>query len=179
MKRRKRMKYVIFFYDITDKNVKNFFSNNFELIRNGRDDLNSLVETHIRFKLDDKIRVIGILDLGFKNKDRFIINDWKTGNLEVEDTSLQLLVYAMWIMQQPFYLGENITLFKSYLRENKLEELEWNNRQILRTKAVIRQDFEIMEELNKFGENANFNAFEKKIGKICSQCFFKSICDKN
>jgi hypothetical protein len=146
---------------------------------------NSMIEVVSTFSIEKniKINVDGKIDFAFKINDAFQIIDWKTGKLEVEESSLQMLVYALWAMEKQGQKLENINIQKAYLFENKLEKLIIDNTQIERAKAMIQQDAEEMLLLDEFGKSGNYKAFDKcdesNKGKVCNQCPFQKVCIKN
>ncbi|WP_454801415.1 RecB family exonuclease [Mucilaginibacter phyllosphaerae] len=140
---------------------------------------NSIIEQPFKFFMEG-FRVDGIVDLMFDDDGTVIIADWKTGELVVEDTSLQLLSYALWAMDNKSISSDRIRLQKAYLENGALESMEFSAQQIKRARARMIQDVEILKELEEFGNEGVIEAFpccEQE--KVCQLCSFKKICTKN
>lgn len=138
----------------------------------------SIVEQSSKFFYGG-FRVDGIIDLLFDDGDYIIIADWKTGDVVVEDTSLQLLTYAIWAMETKGIPANRIKLQKAYLENGQLEELEFSAQHIKRAKARMIQDIEILKELEDFGNQGVIEAFSCCLQeKVCRLCSFKKICTK-
>ncbi|MBX2963234.1 MAG: PD-(D/E)XK nuclease family protein [Cyclobacteriaceae bacterium] len=149
------------------------------LIENGKK-IDSIIEGKCNYQLPPNIKVDGVIDLAFGDQDKFWIADWKTGKVEEEDTSLQLLSYALWAIHQKGISKDSIVIQKAYLVDARLEELEYSEKHLDRARARIMQDSEILRELNDFGKEGNDQAFSKcgQI-KICNLCPFQEVCDKS
>ena len=158
-------------------NLYNFFhSEKFEGIRNGALSDASIIEGKSNFYIND-IKVSGKIDLAFEEDNSLIINDWKTGKKYFEETSLQLLIYALWARSKEVYLNKNIIIQKSYLAGDTIDVLKFSESQLLRVKAKIRQQVEILNEMDDFGNNAVSSAFPvRKQENKCKLCSFEKIC---
>lgn len=163
-------------------NLTNFYEAEvFEQFRTGGKLKSSFLERWVRIILKNYVSIKGKLDLGFDSpSDDYIIVDWKTGNVENEETSLQLLIYAVWATEVENINPAKVKLFKAYLQENRVEPLEFSDDHILRAKMRVIQDTESIEKLHKYGIEGTVAAFSKIDfpNKICPQCPFEEICHK-
>jgi CRISPR/Cas system-associated exonuclease Cas4 (RecB family) len=159
------------------KNLYNFFhSEKFGYMRKGALIESSVIEGKSNFDLGN-IKVTGKIDLAFEDNGSFIINDWKTGKSHFEETSLQLLIYALWARGKSELQNKNIIIQKSYLAENEIDILKFSESQLLRAKAKIRQQFEILNEMDDFGNEGVESAFAiRKQESKCKLCPFEKIC---
>jgi hypothetical protein len=163
-------------------NLSNFYtSEEFEFLRKGGKMQGSMLESWVRLSILDFAKVIGKLDLCFEDYEQnFIVADWKTGNLENEETSLQLMIYALWAIEARNIDKSRVKLYKAYLQEGTTETLEFSDDHIMRAKMKVVQDSERMKCLHKYGIDGNEAAFTKLPvrGKICEQCPFEEVCHK-
>ncbi len=164
----------------TDQLLDNFYrSTCFEPLRSGALHPEALVERRIGFNFPG-IHVDGIADMIYPEGDNWIIADWKTGVKEAEDTSLQLLVYGLWLIKQKGITENKILIYKAYLNERILEPLDFSKIQVQRAKARIIQDADRLRELEDFGNEGVIEAFTPcRQEKVCAQCPFKKICTRN
>ncbi len=163
--------------EIIRNNLYNFFhSEKFEAIRKGALSDTSIIEGKSNFYIND-IKVSGKIDLAFEENNSLVINDWKTGKKYFEETSLQLLIYALWARSNNKYIHRNILIQKSYLAEDTIDILKFSESQLSRAKAKIRQQVELLNEMDDFGNNAVVSAFPvRKHEKKCKLCSFEKIC---
>lgn len=163
-------------------NLTNFYdANGFEFLRKGGKMKGALKESWVRMSILNFAKVIGKLDLCFEDYDgNFVVADWKTGNPENEETSLQLMIYALWALEVKKVDKDKIKLYKAYLQEGTVESLEFSDEHILRARMKVMQDTERMQLLHRYGVEGNNAAFTKLPvhGKICDQCPFEEICYK-
>lgn len=163
-------------------NLTNFYEAQvFEDFRKGGKLKSSFLEKWVIFKLMDYAAIKGKLDLGFDaTTGEYFIVDWKTGNVENEETSLQLLIYAVWATEVMEIEVEKVKLFKAYLQEQRVEPLEFSENHILRAKMRVIQDTESIKKLHKYGVDGVGAAFSKIDfpNRICPQCPFEEICHK-
>lgn len=163
-----------------DHLLENFYlSETFQPLREGALHEQALIERKIGFDLPG-VHVDGVVDLMFPYGDKWIIVDWKTGSKEVEETSLQLLVYGQWLMRHKGIEKEKIFIKKAYLNESILEPLEFSDFHLKRSRGRIIQDADRLIELEEFGQNGIIGAFPRcGQEKVCAQCPFKKICLKD
>ena len=159
------------------KNLNNFFNSaKFEDLRNGALTDSAIIEGRSNFNLGN-IKVIGKIDLAFEKNGLLTINDWKTGKSHFEETSLQLLIYALWARSKNEFQDKEIIIQKSYLAEDEIDVLKYSESQLYRTKAKIRQQVELLKEMEEFGNQAIESAFPvRKHEKKCRICPFEKIC---
>lgn len=163
-----------------EANLKNFAnSEKFRHLREGGQSFNSVIEEKAKFELVKGIKVDGVIDIAFDEGNIFRIADWKTGKVEEEDTSLQLLTYALWVANKKGK-KDAIIIEKAYLAEDRIEQLEYSDVHLARARARIIQDAEILRELQELGLEGNSQAFTKcGKPKICLLCPFQEVCDKS
>lgn len=140
----------------------------------------AIVEKRIIFELAEDVKIDGKIDLAYYDEDEefFHIVDWKTGEPDFEDTSLQLLVYALWASQELGIPLEDIKIYKAYLEIGKLEQLRLDEYEIERAKTKILQDFAgRIRLLHPKGMAAKVSAFTpRKEPNICLLCPFEDVC---
>lgn len=154
-------------------------SDNFRHLREGAMIGEALIESRARYNLAG-VQVDGVIDLLFDTGSNWTIADWKTGDKEIEETSLQLLVYGLWVLEKKAIPLSKIQIEKAYLGDDLLERLEFSEIHLQRARARIIQDAEILNELDDFGADGVIEAFSAcGHEKICCQCPFKKICTKN
>lgn len=157
--------------------LTNFFEKGaFSHLRDGAIKLPSKIESKADFSLNTRIKVDGKLDLAFVEDHTLLIADWKTGKREMQDTSLQLLVYALWANGFTEWDFINVEIQKAYLQEGVLEKLAYSEHHVTRARARIMQDAEMLREMDEFGKGAVADAFAQHIGDNCIQCPFEKIC---
>lgn len=159
-------------------NLTNFIeSEKFDFLKNGASQPGAMVERKAVFYLDKNTKIDGQIDIAFKNNGEVIIADWKTGKVEFQDTSLQLLTYALWAIEKQDVKPHQIKIQKAYLQENMVENLEFSEKHLFRARSRILQDVDIMRELHDFGKDGVAEAFTKCDQlKICEFCPFQEVC---
>jgi len=164
----------------TDWLLDQFFNQDcFEPLRAGALQPDALIERKIGFNFPG-VHVDGVADIIYPEAGKWVIADWKTGAKEAEDTSLQLLVYALWLIKEKGISQEDILIYKAYLNEGILEPLDFSKTQIQRARARIIQDTERLKELEDFGSKGVIEAFTPcRQEKVCAQCSFKKLCLEN
>jgi CRISPR/Cas system-associated exonuclease Cas4 (RecB family) len=163
---------------IVKKCLVNFFeSKEYDGLRYGGTKPSSKIESGTSFHLNDVLEVDGKVDIAFLDGRKLIIADWKTGKKEMQDTSLQLLVYALWARQLKEWDFETLEIRKAYLANGSLEQLEFSELHIDRARARIMQDGEILKEMDEFGKDAVKEAFAMHVGRNCKLCAFEEICN--
>lgn len=140
----------------------------------------AIVEGKVFFEITEDVKIDGKVDLAYydENEEFFHIVDWKTGELDFEDTSLQLVIYAIWANQELGVPIENIRIYKAYLKTGKLDQLRLDEYEVERAKAKISQDFvSRMKLLHPKGMEAKRAAFAPRMEKnICALCPFEAVC---
>jgi hypothetical protein len=138
---------------------------------------NSLVEKSTIFKLTDSVTIYGQLDIAYYDSGGIRIIDWKTGEESIEDSSLQLSVYALWANMVEKISSENIEISKAYLYDDSYNNLAFNSIELQRAQARILQDSNKMNELEEFAKKGIVDAFDMcESMKVCSKCSFKRLC---
>jgi hypothetical protein len=159
------------------QSVENFYnSEEFEFIRNSAFYSDTIIENLAKFKLGN-INIDGRIDVAFNNDGKFHIIDWKTSYAEYEETSVQLLVYALWAIDKHEKEIAEICIHKAYLLDGKIETLEFSRQHIERAKAKIRQSVDEMKMLESYGIEGIIDAFDCcDEPKMCKLCSFEKIC---
>ncbi len=137
----------------------------------------SLVEKSTTFKLTDSVTIYGQLDIGYYDSPGIRIIDWKTGEESIEDSSLQLSVYALWANMVENISSENIEISKAYLYDDSYNSFAFNSIELQRAQARILQDSSKMNELEEFAKKGILDAFDMcESMKVCCKCSFKRLC---
>ncbi|MBN2572567.1 MAG: PD-(D/E)XK nuclease family protein [Ignavibacteriales bacterium] len=160
--------------------LTNFFnSEKFTFLKTGGELNNSLIEDSTKFTIEDTIKVDGKIDIAFEQNGLFHIADWKTGKEEYQETSLQLIIYAFWSINEQKKILDNINIFKAYLFINELDILKLTETEVLRGKLRIIQEANKLNVLETFATNSNVDAFSKRNEvAICNLCPYQEICEK-
>jgi CRISPR/Cas system-associated exonuclease Cas4 (RecB family) len=151
-------------------------SEDYEKIRDNGFYIETIVESMAKFKLDNT-NIDGVIDIAFEDDGKFHIVDWKTSHYEPEETSVQLLVYALWAIEKHGKEIDEINIYKAYLLDGKIEPLEFTQKHLDRAKAKIRQSVEEMTMLEQYGIDGIIEAFDCcDEPKVCKLCPFEKIC---
>jgi hypothetical protein len=104
--------------------------------------------------------------------------DWKLGEEDnAGDDSLQLAVYALWAVQTYGYEPRSIRVCKIFLGSEKIVDFRCNDEVLAVARARILQDAERMLLLDKYGKDANANAFTPSAQQaVCRLCSFLKVC---
>ncbi|MBE7432925.1 MAG: PD-(D/E)XK nuclease family protein [Anaerolineales bacterium] len=137
----------------------------------------SLVEHPFKIK-KRFFRIDGRIDFSYKDADKLVIIDWKSGSFDGGgEDSLQLSTYALWGVEHYSCLPEDIQVIKAFLRENELVEYSVDKKLLTIAEARISQDAERMVSLEKFGEEALVDAFTPcSQYAICKLCAYRRLC---
>ncbi len=151
-------------------------SNNFEMVRDYACYPETIIEGTSKFKIEN-ISIDGRIDFAFEDDGKFHILDWKTSYSQYEETSVQLLVYALWAIEKHGKSIDNICIHKAFLLDGKMENLEFSEKHLERAKAKIKQSVERIDELEKYGNDGIIDAFDCcDEPKICNLCQYEKIC---
>ncbi len=151
----------------------------YKYIRKGGMKLSSKIEANTSFILKENLLIDGKVDIAFIDEKHLVIADWKTGKKEIEDTSLQLLVYAIWARQLKDWDFGSLEIQKAYLADGIVETMEFSELHVDRAKARIMQDVELLKEMDEFGKASIKDAFAMHVGDNCKNCQFEEICNSN
>ena len=122
--------------------------------------------------------VDGWIDLLGRDESGLQIVDWKMGEADSFDDSLQLFIYGWWLGQKYRVAPNRIRARKVYLTGPTVgEPVVLDDAMMRRGKARIVQDIELMKELDPFGREGNEEAFTPcaKLN-VCRQCSFRGVC---
>ena len=159
--------------------LRNFAVNpEFSDFRCGACHPNALIEKFISVK-NSSFSMRGKLDLVYPDDDRIAIVDWKLGKAGDNDDSLQLLSYALGVVQEFNCEPDNIDIYCIHLSDSSIALSNVSEKEISRAKGRIIQDLERMEMMDEYGKQAAAEAFTPCAQpRICAQCVFESICPK-
>jgi ATP-dependent exoDNAse (exonuclease V) beta subunit len=158
--------------------IKGFFlTPEFEYLRNGGTQKEALVEKKVNIPILDGFKAEGRIDLAFQSDAKFYIIDWKASISDYEETSLQLLGYAIWAINEYKLESNEIILQKAFLKDGKIETLESTKEHLFRAKMRIIQDSEKISQMEIYGTEGIIEAFEAKPSKSCVLCPFQEICE--
>jgi CRISPR/Cas system-associated exonuclease Cas4 (RecB family) len=150
----------------------------FKPLREGALNADSLIERKITLEYEG-VLIEGAIDLMYPTEKGWVIADWKTGPNDSEESSLQLLTYALWAYEQMEIPLDSITLYKAFLQDGVLEPLLFSDQELRRAKARILQDIELLSEMEELGADGVVNAFTAcGQSKVCAQCAFQELCTK-
>jgi len=155
-----------------------YLLDDFKPLREGALQADSLIERKITLEYEG-ILIEGAIDLMYPSENGWIVADWKTGQNDSEESSLQLLTYALWAHEEFGVPLEAIRLYKAFLQEGVLEPLLFSAQELRRARARILQDVELLKEMEEFGDNGTVEAFSAcGQPKVCALCAYQEICSK-
>jgi ATP-dependent exoDNAse (exonuclease V) beta subunit len=153
-------------------------SQNFAQFREGVTDPSALIEESARMN-NDYFTLSGKVDLVYREGDKYVIVDWKTGGSNSSDDSLQMLAYALWAKHKFECPLDTITLHRVYLEDNTFSTFHVGEKGIARVEARILQDLERMHEVDNYGKQGLVEAFTPCAQpKVCKLCQFQEVCPK-
>lgn len=173
----KKDEIVAFAKEKIHQSFDNFYnSEDFEIVKDNACYEETIIEGKAKLKLGN-INIDGRIDFAFEDNGKFHILDWKTSHYEYEETSVQLLVYALWAIEKHNQNIEDICIHKAFLLDGKMENLEFNEKHLERAKVKIRQSVDEMNEFEKYGNEGIIEAFDccDEL-KICNLCQYEKIC---
>lgn len=121
-------------------------------------------------------------DLVYREGDRMVIVDWKTGK-EREDDRLQMGAAGLWARQRLPIEGNELKAVLVYLKTSSVLEFKLDEKITLQSEETIRQGMEAMSQyLKDPGRNIpleieSFPLHNNR--KFCWHCEFQEICFKN
>jgi hypothetical protein len=150
----------------------------FEMFRIAASNIEANIERpfHVR---DNGISLRGKLDLCARLDGRVAIIDWKTGESNGGNDSLQLLSYALGAMNA-FNCGpEELDLYLAHLGDRQVVRFPITGSAVSRAKARIAQDLERMQVLDEYGRSGVAEAFTPcGQSRVCALCPFQEFCPK-
>jgi hypothetical protein len=150
----------------------------FERFRSGACCEDALLEKHIRINERD-FSAAGQIDLAYPEDGRFVVVDWKIGDTHGSGDSLQLLFYALGVMQELSCAPDGIDLYQAHLADGKISKFAIRKGEIQRAKARIIQDLQKMQALHDYGQNAVAEAFTPcDQERVCALCQFQEVCQR-
>ncbi len=158
--------------------LQNFQADEYLPFRSGVDNGHAKIEHPLSVK-HQNLRLRGKVDLAFCRDGRATVVDWKMGQWEGGEDSLQLLVYALWATQVFGCQSDHVDLFKAYLGSGKFSFFDFGPKEIVRATARIAQDVERMQAVHQYGHDGVADAFSPcGQERVCATCIFQGICPK-
>lgn len=158
--------------------LQNFQAAEYVPFRAGVDGGQAKIEHPISFK-HQEVRLRGKVDLAFSQNGRATVVDWKMGDGEGGEDSLQLLSYALWAMQMFGCQSDQVGLFKAYLGSGSASRFDFGPKSISRATARIAQDVERMRAVDQYGRDGLVEAFTPcGQERVCAGCVFQRVCPK-
>ena len=153
-------------------------SQNLTQYREGARKASALIEKPARLKEVD-FTLKGTIDLAYREDDRVVIVDWKSGSAGSSDDSLQMLAYAWWAKQEFKCPADHITSYKVHLADSTVSTFNVSEKALMRVEMRILQDLDRMREADKYGVRGVAEAFTPCAQpKVCEMCQFQEICPK-
>ena len=147
-------------------------------LRAGVDAGQAKIEVPVSVK-DQGTTLKGKVDLAFLQNGHSTVVDWKMGQGEGGEDSLQLLFYAIWAMQAFGSQQDQVDLIKAYLGSGTICHFDFGPKAIVRAKARIYQDIERMQAVDEYGRNGLTEAFTPcSQNRVCAGCVFQGVCPK-
>jgi hypothetical protein len=138
----------------------------------------ALVEKNVRLA-EDNFRLRGQIDLAWPEGNYINVVDWKIGEASGGEESLQLLSYALVVMQEFDCSPEAVRLSKVHLASALVSPFVVNEAEIERARGRIIQDTERMQIMDRYGREGVVEAFTPcGQARICQMCPFQRICPK-
>lgn len=146
--------------------------------RRGGSHVDAIIEKPFTITENLACKTEGRIDLAYFSENRFTIVDWKLGEEDnAGDDSLQLAVYALWAVQTYGYKPRSIRVCKIFLGSEKVVDFGCDDEVLAVARARILQDAERMLLLDRYGKDANANAFTPSAQKaVCRLCSFMKVC---
>jgi hypothetical protein len=158
--------------------LRNFQAGEYLPFRAGVDDGQAKIEHRLSLK-HQNVRLLGVVDLAFCKNARATVVDWKMGDGEGGEDSLQLLTYALWAAQTFGCRPDHVDLFKAYLGRGTSCLFDLGPKEIVRATARIAQDVERMRAVDEYGHEGVVDAFSPcGQERVCATCVFQGVCPK-
>ncbi len=158
--------------------LRNYHAPAYSVFRAGVDGGQAKIEVPVSFKLKE-VRLRGKVDLAYNGNARATVVDWKMGQGEGGEDSLQLLFYALWAIEAFGREPDHVDLYKAYLGSGTSSRFDFAARSVWRAKGRISQDVERMRAVDGYGRDGLVEAFSPcSQERICAACVFQGICPK-
>lgn len=109
--------------------------------------------------------------------DRLAIVDWKLGSNIGSPDTLQLISYAYLASEELGYAPEKIDLHQAHLTGDSISSFETSKTEVFRAKNLIRQDLEMMNRVDDYGQRGISQAFTPCVQpRVCQLCPFQEVC---
>jgi hypothetical protein len=159
--------------------IQNFF-NNVEITELCTAMLNgdSRVERSIAGLPVAGFNIGGRVDLASRIGSDVRIVDWKIGQPAGSCDSLQLLIYGWWATKEFEIDAEKLSVQRVFLAAPVIEPpVRLDAALLRRARARLIQDIELMNDLDRYGQAGNEEAFSP-CGKenVCRRCKYQGVC---
>ncbi len=138
------------------------------------------VEQLATFPIDDT-GVYVQLDLAFRDRDRIVIYDWKTGKPDRDQSEIQLACYAAYAVEKYGVTPDQVTATALYLADNSERARTIDASTLETIRQYIRDSLDEMRFLLEDPDKnvAVEDAFDYAEDEAsCSSCNFKKICPR-
>ena len=138
------------------------------------------IEDFSHFYLDD-VKVHVVLDLGFRDKNKIVIYDWKTGRAEGELHALQLACYRIYAQGKWGVREADVETIEFNLARNETKKYHdgglSSEEGILQMRESIRlMQEQLIDKQQNLAEEERFPLVENE--KACTFCNFKKVCPR-
>ena len=121
------------------------------------------------------------LDFAFRDGDRIIIYDWKTGRADTTSTDVQLGCYILYAVEKWKAAIDNITAFELNLASNKESSRQLNADQLETVRDYIRDSademqFPLSDPEKNLAQEEDFEFTENETA--CRRCNFLKVCPR-
>ncbi|MFO1432075.1 MAG: PD-(D/E)XK nuclease family protein [Candidatus Competibacteraceae bacterium] len=157
--------------------LTNFFTNpEIEKFRLSALYPDALIEKRFSLK-GEHFRFTGQIDLAYREDSCIKVVDWKIGESGGSDDSLQLLFYALVILDEFKCTSDSVELFKVCLEDGEVLNYMVTDEETRRARMRIIQDGIRMRSLDHYGREGIVDAFTPcQQSRICRLCPFQSLC---
>lgn len=138
------------------------------------------IEERATFQLDG-LKVYVQLDCAFRDGDRVVIYDWKTGKTDAERNNIQLACYILYAIEKWKVTAEQVAAVDLYLTDGSEVSGQLNAEQLETVKDYIRDSademlFPLSDPEQNFAEEDSFDVTENE--SVCKHCNFLKVCPK-
>ena len=121
------------------------------------------------------------LDACYRNDDKIVLLDWKTGKSDEADHSLQMCIYAMYASETWGIQPDQILLKEVFLATRKIREYDSVSLDLDGVQNYVKESIQRMQTLlsrpeQNLAEESNFRFTEDTTQ--CAQCNFRKLCPK-
>ncbi len=167
--------------DHAEKCVRNFYhSPVFEKLRGLPVTEWLEIEERATFQLDG-LKVYVQLDCAFRDGDKVVIYDWKTGKADAERNDIQLACYILYAIEKWKTTAEQVTAVDLYLTDGSEVSRQLDVDALENVKDYVRDSademlFPLSDPEQNFAEEDSFDVTENE--SACRRCNFLKVCPK-